>query len=459
MKLFPISDVLNTLMLNRNQMYRYLIIILVLLLWGGCSTVPSIKKTSLRVALQNRCDQGDSQACVDLAKAILSDKTGDTQRAVSLLTLSCETKHPEGCFLFAQMLERGIGVSQSLDMAKVHYRFACENKITAACNNLAILLKVTGENLTEVNNLQQHGCEQGDGIACFNIGFKAEQRTPKDWELARTSYEKACGYGFAEGCSYLGVIYRHGRGIQSDLKRGAELYRKACMGGYMIGCNSMGYLYQIGSGVEKDPILAHEYYSKACKGGLTRACTNLGTLAEQNSDGKKSKEAVDFYTQSCKSGDGKGCSRLGVLHLGGTHGAKKDEKLALEKFVQSCEKNYGPGCCNVGVIEEDGIGKKPDYDKAKAFYERACKLEEYKGCHNLGVMHAEGVGGEKSMGTAADYFMVACENGFSNSCSYLGDKWLKLKTKKAMGIVLLKKGCEDGDEWGCDVLQKNGLKK
>ncbi len=439
-------------------MYSNSIIFLaVIFLFAGCSTAPKIKKTSFKNTLQSRCELGEAQACVDFAKTILSDKRGDTEKAVSLLRKACAVRHPEGCFLFAQLLERGVGVRQDFATAKLHYRFACENEITEACNNLAILLKVTGENLVDVKTLQEQGCEGGDGIACFNIGFKAESRNPKDWELARTHYAKACELGFAEGCSYLGVIYRHGRGVEPDLKRGAELYRKACIGGYLIGCNSIGYLYKIGSGVEKNFDLAFEYYAKACEGGLIRACTNLGTLVEGNPKQKSAKKAVDLYKSSCDSGDGKGCSRLGILYMGGTHGAKKSEKKALEKFALSCEKNYGPGCCNAGVIEEDGIGKSPDHDKAKSFYEKACKLEEYKGCHNLGVMQAEGIGGVQDMGSAADQFMVACENGFSNSCSYLGNKWLKNEVKKGIGIQLLKRGCQGGDKWGCDILRKKGL--
>ena len=446
MKLFPFFAVKKTTPIW-NTMFKQSILPLFALGYLSCSSAPQIKKTSLKASLNLRCEQGDVQSCVDVAKTILSDKKGDSVKATALLEASCQKGHLEGCFIFAQMLERGIGREQNFDEAKMHYRFACKNGITQACNNLAILLKVTGEDLTLVNALQEHGCEEGDAIACFNLGFKAEHQSPKNWELARENYDKSCQAGFAEGCSYLGILYRYGNGVEVDLKRGAELYRKSCLGGYMIGCNSMGYLYQIGSGVEKNDTLSTQYYSQACEGGLTRACTNLGTLAE--SSDKKGKSAYDFYVHACKSGDGKGCSRLGVLYLGGTHGAKKDEKKALESFILSCENNYGPGCCNVGVVEEDGIGKKPDYKKAKTFYERACKLDEYKGCHNLGVMYAEGVGEKADMGVAADQFMTACENGFTASCSYLGKKWSKTPGKENLGKMLLQKACKAGDPSVC----------
>lgn len=433
-------------------MYRvYFILILFSL---SCASAKTIKKTSLRASLETQCQHNDSQACVDFSKTILADKNGDSERAFLLMKKSCESQNTMGCFYYAQLLERGIGVTQDLQKAKEFYKFACDANYIEACNNLAILLKQSGENTGEVTRLQTKGCNSGDGIACFNLGFKAERKRPSDWELAKLNYEKSCALNFAEGCYYLGFMYRYGHGVKKDLTEGAGLYRKACEGQHMIACNSMGNIYQNGTGLEKDEALATQYYEQACQQGFARACANLGTLAEGKKNISSKKSAAKLYERACDAGDGKGCSRLGLLLLQGKHGAAKNKSEARARFLQACEQGYGQGCCNLGVIEEEGIGKKIDYIQAIAFYQKACKFDEYQGCHNLGVMYAEGVGQDQDLSAAADQFMLACENGFSKSCTYLGKKWMQIKDKSVIGRTLVERGCKEGDQVACDFLKR-----
>jgi hypothetical protein len=49
--------------------------------------------------------------------------------------------------------------------------------------------------------------------------------------------------------------------------------------------------------------------------------------------------------------------------------------------------------------------------------------------------------------------MKACEGGNAFSCSYLGSLWAKDPDKARFGQELLKRGCDEGDDFGCEQLK------
>ena len=61
-------------------------------------------------------------------------------------------------------------------------------------------------------------------------------------------------------------------------KKASELYNKACDGGEMLGCTNLGYLYSHGKGVIQDIQKANLLWEKACNEGYNTACDSLGLL-------------------------------------------------------------------------------------------------------------------------------------------------------------------------------------
>jgi uncharacterized protein len=54
-----------------------------------------------------------------------------------------------------------------------------------------------------------------------------------------------------------------------------ELYRQGCEGADARGCTNLGFIYEHGRGVETDAGAAVAFYRQGCDGGVARACTNL----------------------------------------------------------------------------------------------------------------------------------------------------------------------------------------
>ena len=84
--------------------------------------------------------------------------------------------------------------------------------------------------------------------------------------------------GDAMRCYGLGAAYNHGRGVEQDYARAAELFRQACEGGIAISCVSLGIMYQTGRGVTQDYARAAELFRQGCDGGAARACASLGAM-------------------------------------------------------------------------------------------------------------------------------------------------------------------------------------
>jgi TPR repeat protein len=96
---------------------------------------------------------------------------------------------------------------------------------------------------------------------------------------------RSCEGGNAEGCFFLGEIYRLGDDDgEHGVARVVALYVESCEGGYAMGCNSLGEIYEHGVlGVERDLSKAREYYDRACNLKKPTGCESRARLKEGES--------------------------------------------------------------------------------------------------------------------------------------------------------------------------------
>jgi len=121
------------------------------------------------------------------------------------------------------------------------------------------------------------GCEQGDAVACNNLGVIYEHGygvTP-DARTAFRAFERACLGGSPDGCGNLGVLYERGEGTAADLSEAVRLYEQACNTGAALGCSNLGALYAHGKGVARDATRARGLFALACDTGSAAGCSNL----------------------------------------------------------------------------------------------------------------------------------------------------------------------------------------
>ena len=191
--------------------------------------------------------------------------------------------------------------------------------------------------------------------------------------------------------------------------------RKACKSGDLKACTRLGVALVDGEIHARDPVRAREVHELACDGGEQLACAHLGRLWARGLGGDQSEDtARALYELSCAAGEMLGCAHLGRLHYINRQG--KDARKFLQK---ACDGGSLVGCDGLGAVLKEGIGGKPDLEKAKLLFDAACQGGEMSGCANLGVMYMKGEGGVRNPERAREHLKKACDAQVPTACQYL----------------------------------------
>jgi len=106
-----------------------------------------------------------------------------------------------------------------------------------------------------------------------NLYFSA-----RDFDTARSWYEKAAAQHNANGLAGLGVMYANGLGVSPDTGKALELLGQAAAFGGRKAMYQLGLMYEQGIGVASDPNQARECYQKALNAGYRPAREKLNHL-------------------------------------------------------------------------------------------------------------------------------------------------------------------------------------
>ena len=110
--------------------------------------------------MQNCINKSDAKACESFTKKLSSE---------------CENKDKTSCFLYADMLGRGLGVERDLVRSYEIFKSLCENGSSEACYELA------------TKYLQGNGVEQS-------------------FDLSANALDKACKMGSKRACNVLELV-------------------------------------------------------------------------------------------------------------------------------------------------------------------------------------------------------------------------------------------------------------
>jgi len=109
-------------------------------------------------------------------------------------------------------------------------------------------------------DLFRHGCDVGEGSACFNLASLHHEgrAVPLDRPRSIVLMRASCA-GFSEQ-------------VTRDYPRAAQLLEKGCDGDVALSCGALGDLYAKGLGVRQDAKRASTLWRRACAGGVTAHC-------------------------------------------------------------------------------------------------------------------------------------------------------------------------------------------
>ena len=208
-------------------------------------------------------------ACKDDPKSPSCDKIGGTSKRLEFFCT--EKKRGYSCVELADTYYRN-----DLEKKLYFYNKACEIGFERACGQIASITEQK-----EASEKRKSACEEkNDGEACFQIA-SSYNYDPKNQLYF---YEKACEYGYGQGC-YEAVKYTN------DPEKKLYFFDKGCEYGLAYTCLYASDL------VRGDNNKAMEYGYKACKLGDTATCKRIEGIAKK----------------ACDEGDQDGCKWLDTI--------------------------------------------------------------------------------------------------------------------------------------------------
>ncbi len=327
------------------------------------------------------------------------------------------------------------------------------------------------------SNIKESSCENGDAIACYELGKKidtnpficnleasspltdllnsvdgvkvtkqdlqdAEKETKRleklcpEWQPDKVKYmyTKACQFGYAYGCREINKKF--------DKKKVALLQGK-CKNKDAESCSELGLIYYTRSlggfltSVVNDDLLekAEDYYTKSCTCGSGEGCYFLAsTIGEQGYYRREKNMAIDMidsYKKACELGYGIACSKMGEVYGGNFKYADIDvnETKANDYRSKACDKGSLKDCSTLAFSfsKDDAsvLGFSDDLTDpiARKYRVKACELGGASSCDKMAKIYDNGLGVKQDYFKAVSYYKKACESDMEISCTNLGIKY------------------------------------
>ena len=201
-------------------------------------------------------------------------------------------------------------------------------------------------------------------------GLRAYQQ--KNYAEALRHLKPLAEKGETEAQRKLGVMYRHGLGVEKNDQLAISWYRKAAQGGHVKAQNSLGIMYRFGMGVEKNLDEAVHWLSAAAEQGDGKGQENLGLMYLDGEGVEQSDtQAVKWLHKSAVQGHMRAQFTLGLLTLAG-RGTDRDQQSGMDWIQKSANRGYPKAAEAVAKAFAEGLyGMEKDIEKARYWYQRA----------------------------------------------------------------------------------------
>jgi len=169
------------------------------------------------------------------------------------------------------------------------------------------------------------------------------------------------------------------------------------------------FAYQLGRALNKvqQADQAMSAYNAAVQAGYPAAKVNFGMLMGRLGD---EQAEFRFYQEAASGGNVLAKYNLGVAYRDGL-GIKPDVQKALEWFQQAAADGDDTAAFNIGSIYDEGQLLPQDDQTAIAWYDLAAQRGNTDAMINLGLMYEAGEGIEANAPKAADMYRQAAEKG------------------------------------------------
>ena len=314
---------------------------------------------------------------------------------------------------------QGKFVHQDYFKAKACFEIAAKENNYEAQNNLGIIyLKGLGTE-PDPSLAFQYFMSSANGNYCDahrNLGICYEHGigVKQDYLKAIKHYESAAGYEKSDVLIHLGNFYLKGIGVQQNTDIAIKYYNLAIKIGNSDGYIALGNIYYNGVGCAVDYQRAKLYYEKAAEQHDSYAFMYLGDMYRFSKGVERDlTRAIKYYEDSIKFGNPKAYRSLGDLYKDRNNGKTNFQK-AIECYNKAVNIYDDPEAAyNLGILYKNGYDIKPDYSKARHYFEISANEKNYLSYYELGIMYFNGLGVVKNYATAKKYLEISAEHNVS----------------------------------------------
>jgi len=299
-----------------------------------------------------------------------------------------------------------------------------------AQNGLAVALYMQGDfdqaavHFKHANEINPSS--RGDARAHSYLGlmFRDGRGVPQDYVQALNLFSEAADRGYAPAQYYLAGMYGDGLGVPRDYAIAATWHRRAAEQGFANAQTSLGLMYRDGKGVPQDYSQAIEWLRKAADQGEAEAQYHLGEIYVHGQGVPQDLvQASELFRKAADHGVVAAQDQLGAMYARG-EGVQQSFLEAAVWYRKAAEQGSANAQLILGVMYHSGQGLDRDDVQASDWLSKAAEQGSAQAQYYLGVMYGMGQGVEQDPAKAAGWYLKAAEQGFSNAQFVLGVMYL-----------------------------------
>ncbi len=248
-------------------------------------------------------EDGDTEAMRDIANKYVTgyepeEIAPDPKKAFFWMNRLAEEGDADALYKVGLFSARGFGTPHSFEQAAELMHKAARAghpKAKQAAAQYETMAK--DEAKAKINDAQA----MAELAASYMVlaGSQDKDNAEEDYEASRSWAEQSVKAGNGFGCWVLGLLYEHGRGVEKNLERAAELYEHGADLGNREAQNNLGTFLMQGMGLPQDKRRAFSLFQSAAEQGYGVAMRNLGNCYQYayGTDGNM-KKAMEWYERA-----------------------------------------------------------------------------------------------------------------------------------------------------------------
>ena len=212
----------------------------------------------------------------------------------------------------------------------------------------------------------------------------------------------------------LGVMYRDGRNVETNIDEASKWFKKAAESGSSEAQLNLGELILQRNNAEEYREEALLWFIRAADAGNMNAQLRLSEIQSGDREDDDWKSAFEFLKHLAEKGNLRAQATLANVFFNGI-GIQKDQKSAFFWYTKSAENGDPASKYQLGIIYRDGLGTEKDLDKAVEWLKFSANCNYMRARIELANMYRKGIGVERNLLESLKWYKEAANSGDANS--------------------------------------------